>query len=51
MSTIAQMTRNELKALIDESVEEKILELIGDPDELRDVMGQLPPEAIKSESM
>ena len=32
-STIIQMTKEELKALIDYIVEQKIFELIGDPDE------------------
>lgn len=32
-TTIAQMTKRELKELIEASIEEKLLELLGDPDE------------------
>lgn len=32
METVAQMTRKELKTLIENSVEEKLLELLGDAD-------------------
>jgi hypothetical protein len=31
--TVGQMTRDELKELIDASVEEKLAEILGDPDE------------------
>jgi hypothetical protein len=31
--TVAQMSRDELKAVIAETVEQKLLELLGDPDE------------------
>ncbi len=31
--TIAQMTRDELKDMIEMTVEQKLLELLGDPDE------------------
>ena len=33
MSTVAEMTREELKELIGSLIEEKLTELIGDPDE------------------
>jgi len=33
MSTIAQMTKEELQHLIENAIEKKLLELIGDPDE------------------
>ncbi|MBC7260646.1 MAG: hypothetical protein H5T63_01420 [Chloroflexi bacterium] len=32
-NTIAQMTKSELKELIETSIEQKLLELLGDPDE------------------
>lgn len=32
MSTIAQMTKEELEQLIENAVERKLLELLGDPD-------------------
>jgi hypothetical protein len=32
-TTIAQMTREELREMIESSVEHKLLELLGDPDE------------------
>jgi hypothetical protein len=31
--TVAQMTKSELKELIEEAVEQKLIELFGDPDE------------------
>jgi hypothetical protein len=33
MTTVAQMTKDELRELIEASVEQKLLELPGDPDE------------------
>jgi len=33
MSTIAQMTKEELQQLIENAIEKKLLEMIGDPDE------------------
>ena len=33
MATIAQMTKEELRELIETTVEQKLLELLGDPDE------------------
>ncbi len=33
MATVAEMTKEELKDLIETVVEEKLLELLGDPDE------------------
>jgi hypothetical protein len=33
MTTVAQMTKDELRELIEASVEQKLLELLGDPDE------------------
>lgn len=33
MATIAEMTPEELRALIESIIEEKLLELLGDPDE------------------
>ena len=33
ISTVAQMSKDELKELIETSVEQKLLELLGDPDE------------------
>jgi len=33
MSTIAQMTTEELQQLIENAIEDKLLEMIGDPDE------------------
>jgi len=33
MATIAQMTRDELREMIETTVEQKLLELLGDPDE------------------
>jgi hypothetical protein len=33
MGTLAQMTKEELKDIIESAVENKLLELIGDPDE------------------
>jgi len=33
MDTVAQMTREELRGMIETIVEEKLLELLGDPDE------------------
>jgi hypothetical protein len=32
-TTVAQMTRSELREMIEASIEEKLLELLGDPDE------------------
>ena len=32
-ATVAQMTKDELKTLIEETVEEKLIELFGDPDD------------------
>jgi hypothetical protein len=32
-STIAQMTKEEFKEMIDASIEQKLLEILGDPDE------------------
>ncbi len=32
-TTVGQMSKDELKQLIDASIEEKLLELLGDPDE------------------
>ncbi len=31
--TVAQMTREELKEMIEASIEQKLLEILGDPDE------------------
>ncbi len=31
--TVAQMTKEELRAMIETSVEQKLLEILGDPDE------------------
>ena len=33
MATVAQMTKGELREIIEAIIEEKLLELIGDPDE------------------
>ncbi len=33
MNTVAQMTKEELKEMIETIVEEKLIELLGDPDE------------------
>lgn len=33
MATVAQMTKDELRAMIETAVEQKLLELLGDPDE------------------
>ena len=33
MDTVAQMTREELREMIETIIEEKLLELLGDPDE------------------
>jgi hypothetical protein len=33
MDTVAQMTREELREMIETVIEEKLLELLGDPDE------------------
>jgi hypothetical protein len=33
MATIAQMTKDELRELIENIIEQKLLELLGDPDE------------------
>lgn len=33
MATVAQMTRDELRELIETTIEQKLLELLGDPDE------------------
>ena len=33
LTTVAQMTKGELKELIEVTIEEKLLELLGDPDE------------------
>jgi len=33
MGTVAQMTKEELKDIVESAVEHKLLELIGDPDE------------------
>ena len=33
IATVAQMSKDELKELIETSVEQKLLELLGDPDE------------------
>ena len=33
MTTVAQMTREELREMIETAVEQKLLELLGDPDE------------------
>ncbi|MGQ9500716.1 MAG: hypothetical protein ACUVSF_04425 [Anaerolineae bacterium] len=33
MVTVAQMTRDELREIIETAVEQKLLELLGDPDE------------------
>jgi hypothetical protein len=33
MATVAQMTRDELREMIETTVEQKLLELLGDPDE------------------
>lgn len=33
VATVAQMSKDELKELIETSVEQKLLELLGDPDE------------------
>lgn len=33
MDTVAQMTRQELREMIETIIEEKLLELLGDPDE------------------
>ena len=33
MDTVAQMTKEELREMIETTVEEKLLELLGDPDE------------------
>lgn len=33
MDTIAQMTKEELRKMIESIIEEKLLELLGDPDE------------------
>jgi len=33
MDTVAQMTRDELREMIETIIEEKLLELLGDPDE------------------
>ena len=32
-TTVSQMTRSELKEMIEEIIEQKLLELVGDPDE------------------
>ncbi|MDW8214170.1 MAG: hypothetical protein RMJ55_11480 [Roseiflexaceae bacterium] len=32
MDTVAQMTRDELRELIETTIEQKLLELLGDPD-------------------
>lgn len=32
-NTVAQMSRDELREMIESSIEEKLLELLGDPDE------------------
>ena len=32
-TTVAQMTKGELKEMIETSIEQKLLELLGDPDE------------------
>ncbi len=32
-TTVGQMSKDELKELIDSAIEEKLLELLGDPDE------------------
>jgi hypothetical protein len=32
-TTVAQMTKSELREMIEASIEEKLLELLGDPDE------------------
>lgn len=41
MATVAQMTKDELREMIETAVEQKLLELLGDPDE-----GLLLQEAI-----
>jgi len=33
MSTVAEMTKNELQEIIETIVEQKLLEILGDPDE------------------
>ena len=33
MSTVAQMTKDELRKMIESVVEQKLMELLGDPDE------------------
>ncbi len=33
MATVAQMTKDELREMIETIIEEKLLELVGDPDE------------------
>lgn len=33
MATVAQMTKDELREMIETAVEQKLLELLGDPDE------------------
>jgi CRP-like cAMP-binding protein len=36
-STVAQMTREELRELIEASIEQKLLEILGDPDEALEI--------------
>lgn len=42
MATVAQMTKDELREMIETAIEQKLLELLGDPDE-----GLLIQEAIR----
>lgn len=42
MATVAQMTKDELREIIETAIEQKLLELLGDPDE-----GLLIQEAIR----
>lgn len=43
MATVAQMTTDELREMIETAIEQKLLELLGDPDE-----GLLIQEAIRN---
>jgi CRP-like cAMP-binding protein len=36
-STVAQMTREELREMIEASIEQKLLEILGDPDEALEI--------------
>lgn len=50
MNTIAEMTKDELIAVIEQSVERKLLEILGDPDDGLEIRQSVQEEVLRQKT-